>query len=295
MTLSNNLAALLNAEKLPAEFMETVDNIYRPLAQAIADRAGSTESSKGLLVVGINGCQGSGKSTMAIFLAELLHSGFQLNTAVLSLDDFYLMRSERETLAADIHPLLRTRGVPGTHDVDLIIRTLDALARLGPKKTVAVPRFGKAIDDRLPPDAWALVTGPVDVVIFEGWCLGAEPQDPDELADTLNQLERDRDADGKWRRFVNNQLQGPYAALRDRLDCLIMLKAPSFACVRKWRGQQERQTAAKSGGSGTALMDEAALDEFIMHYERLTRHMLRTMPEQADILVHLDEDHRLRL
>lgn len=295
MTLSDNLAALLAAENLPAESMETVDNIYRPLAQAIADRASSTAHGKRVLVVGINGCQGSGKSTMALFLAELLQSGFQLNAAVLSFDDFYLMRSERETLAADIHPLLRTRGVPGTHDVDLIIRSLDALARLGPGERFAVPRFGKAIDDRLPPDAWALVTGPVDVVIFEGWCLGAEPQDPGELADPLNRLERDGDPDGRWRRFVNDQLRGPYAVLRDRLDCLIMLKAPSFACVREWRGQQERQTAAKSGGSGTALMDEAALDDFIMHYERLTRHMLRTMPEQADILVHLDEDHRLRL
>ena len=62
-------------------------------------------------VLGLSGLQGSGKSTLArVIKTQAEQRGWP--TEVLALDDFYYSRSERETLSHQIHPLLRTRGVP---------------------------------------------------------------------------------------------------------------------------------------------------------------------------------------
>jgi len=260
---------------------------FLPLARHIAK---SARSSPATLVVGLCGPQGSGKSTLATILREQLQAE-QLSIAVLSLDDLYLTKAQRVALARSVHPLLRTRGVPGTHDVELGLRTLDALSATG---TVALPAFDKAIDDRLVREAWPCVRAPVKVVIFEGWCVGAAPQDPDSLRAPINDLEREHDRDARWRRYVNDALANTYAPLFARIGMLILLKPPSFDVVHRWRAEQEHALRAqliRECRDTSALMSDDDLRRFIAHYERLTRHILIEMPMRANLTVTLDE-HR---
>lgn len=241
-------------------------------------------------VIGINGCQGSGKSTLALRLQDQLRQR-GLRALTLSIDDLYLTRAEREDLARRVHPLLRTRGVPGTHDVELGLRLLDELRRPG---RCRVPRFIKALDDRAPQSGWPTVDTPVDVILFEGWCLGLPPQLPEDLREPVNELERTEDPDGAWRRHVNAQLAAGYQELYSRIDRLLFLQAPDFDCVPRWRLQQEQDNARELGGgaeSGGKLMGPQELQRFIQHYERLTRHALRLMPQRADAVLRLGPDH----
>ncbi|KQN01466.1 kinase [Sphingobium sp. Leaf26] len=242
-------------------------------------------AANGPLILGLCGAQGSGKSTLASGLQALMEQDGH-RTAILSLDDLYLGRQARAQLAADIHPLFRTRGVPGTHDVARGIALLEA-AKAG--EPLLLPRFDKGRDEPLPQgDA---VDGSVDLLIFEGWCVGARPQAKADLAPPVNALERDEDRHGIWRRHVNRQLRGPYAELFSWIDRLVLLAAPDFSVVRGWRGQQEEALLAR--GADRA-MDAAELDRFVQHYERLTRHILAEMPARADLLLPLDEARRLR-
>jgi D-glycerate 3-kinase len=240
-------------------------------------------------VVGICGPQGSGKTTTVRVVAALL-AARGLMVATLSLDDLYLPRADREALAREVHPLLRTRGVPGTHDVALGLAVLDGLAGEG---ETALPRFDKAADDRAPAEAWPVVAGPVDIVLFEGWCVGARPEPAEALAAPVNALERERDAEGAWRAHVNAALAGPYRALFARLDLLVLFTAPDFETVLAWRLEQEaklRERLAATGQGGAMTDDQVAV--FVQHYERLTRHITREMPARADLVVALDRGRR---
>ncbi len=244
-------------------------------------------------VLGINGCQGSGKSTLAAFLAQQLNAK-NIATLSLSQDDFYLTRAERQQLAHRIHPLLATRGVPGTHDVSLAIAVLDKLARGEP---TAVPHFDKHRDDRAPSDQWHQQTQPLAVIIIEGWCMGCPPQSAAELAQPVNELEAREDASGHWRQFVNDALANTYPHWFARVDEWVMLQAPNFGCVQRWRSEQERQLLAQWRASHEhtqvespiGIMSAEQLARFIAHYQRLTEHMLRTLPARVDHLVTLND------
>lgn len=240
------------------------------------------EEKDGLAVLGLCGAQGSGKSTLAQALQARMGAR-GVASAILSIDDLYLTKAEREVLAGSVHPLLRTRGVPGTHDVALGLRVLDALAA---GRTVRLPRFAKAVDDRLPENAWPEAKAGLRLLILEGWCVGARAQEAGELDAPVNALERDEDGDGRWRRFVNAALAGAYQALFGRIDALALLAAPGFDVVQCWRTQQEAELRAAGGGS--AVMNDAEIARFIQHYERLTRHILDEMPARADLVVALD-------
>ena len=211
------------------------------LAEHIGDWRGAVE---GALVVGLCGAQGSGKSTVAAGAAAALEAD-GLRCAILALDDLYLSKADRERLARGVHPLFATRGPPGTHDVELGLTILRAL-KTG--ETARAPRFDKLCDDRSP-KAWRTETEPFDVILFEGWCVGAAPQAEAALADPINALERDEDPHGVWRRFVNAALAGPYRSLFAQFDRLVMLQAPGFDVVERWRLQQEDANArtAESG------------------------------------------------
>ncbi len=245
-------------------------------------------------VVGIAGSQGSGKSTLAHEIEVQLRSR-GLRVATLSIDDIYLRRVERERLAREVHPLLAVRGVPGTHDVALGHAVIDACGR---SEIVDLPRFAKERDDRLPVEQWTRIEGPVDILLFEGWCVGAAPQDDAELDEPVNALERQRDAGGVWRRWVNQRLATDYAGLFARIDWQIFLAAPSFDVVAGWRREQEedlRQRLSAAGTSTEGTMDEAAIDRFVQFYQRITEHMLADMPARADLTILLDPQRRRRL
>ena len=234
-------------------------------------------------IVGICGPQGSGKSTVSGLLAQALERGRGLRVATISIDDVYRSRAARERMARDVHPLFRTRGVPGTHDVTLAIETLESLRMAGPTR---LPRFDKASDDVVPTADWPVMYGPADLILFEGWCVGARPQAEIDLPEPLNSLERVEDPDARWRRAVNFALTGPYQELFGRIGRLLLLAAPSFDRVFAWRREQE-QRLRQSQPDGPAIMDDAALHRFIMHFERLTRHIIAEMPARADALLPL--------
>lgn len=251
------------------------------LTQAIADARHRLARP---MLVGVSGVQGSGKSTLCAQVeASLAARG--LRAATLSLDDLYLTRAERGTLATTVHPLFATRGVPGTHDLALADDIITRL--LGGDGPVAIPRFDKARDDRVPESRWPVVSAPVDVLLFEGWCIAATPQAKSALVAPVNALEAAEDPDLAWRTRVNDELGDAYARLFARLDRLIMLAAPSFAVVRAWRHEQEAELKVRAGEA--AGMDPTALDRFIAHFERLSRHMLAGPPPESAIIVTLNE------
>jgi len=240
------------------------------------------------VVIGIAGSQGSGKTTLARAAVEACKDR-GLAAAMLSIDDLYLTRAEREGLARDVHPLLATRGVPGTHDGALGLAVFDALGR---GEGASLPRFDKARDDRMPPDKWPKAPEQCEVLIFEGWCVGARPQRESELAEPVNDLEASEDPQCVWRHYVNDALGGSYQDLFGRIDRLVMLAAPAFDAVFDWRVQQEDELREQAGIDAPAVMNAAAVARFIQHYERLTRHMLSEMPDRADVLVRLDQQRR---
>jgi len=279
------LDAFLAAERLPASYARTVELAALPLAEQIAGLAHP-------VTLGVCGPQASGKSTLCAVVARLLEAR-GLSAAVLSIDDLYLTHEERQALARDVHPLLATRGPPGTHDVALGHAVLDNLRGSG---VTALPRFDKARDTRKPRAAWDEIVGPVDVVLFEGWCVGARPQAPEALRDPINALERDEDAAGVWRRYANDALAGPYQGFFARLDRLVMLRPPGFEVVLAWRIEQEHKLKARLAAAGedpARTQSDAALARFIAHYERLTRHILAEMPGRADVVIDLDDARRV--
>lgn len=282
----------LHAQRLPEAYIDAAVQYFDPLAEQIALRS---EVQPGCLLVGVNGSQGSGKSTLCEYLRESLTYTYGKRCISLSLDDFYRTAKEREQLARDVHPLLRTRGVPGTHDIDLLNDTLASLrAQDG---SVLVPRFDKSNDDRFEQSHWTQIACPIDVVLLEGWCLGASAQSQSELVTPINALERNEDSDGTWRRYVNHRLETEFEALHAKVDFWVMLSAPGFECVLNWRSEQEAKLRAvmeeSAPGGANSLMDEAQLLRFIAHYERLTKQCLKTLPSTVDTLFELDAERHI--
>lgn len=236
-------------------------------------------------VHGITGLQGTGKSTLAAQLAALA-ARRGIAAAVLSIDDAYLDRDARAALARSVHPLLATRGPPGTHDVALACDTLDAL-RAG--ADVALPRFDKLGDRRLPRARWPR-SGRVDLVLFEGWFLGTPAEEEPALAAPLNALERDEDPDGTWRRYCNAALGRDYPRLWRRIERLLFLQGPGFDIVPQWRWQQEQ--ALQAAQPQRRAMTRAQVERFVQFFERTSRQAMRSLPAIADQVVRLDADRR---
>ncbi|HVI55360.1 MAG TPA: kinase [Luteibacter sp.] len=268
--------------------MESADAIT--LAERVLGRfAAPIAHASKPFILGLSGLQGSGKSTLATAMIDAARDrGW--SAATLSLDDVYLTRAERQTLGRQVHPLLSTRGVPGTHDLALLASTLDALDKAAYERPVSMPRFDKGHDDRYAEPLWPEVPQPPMLVILEGWCLGLDPQAEAALAEPINALERDEDADGVWRRWVNAKL-AEYLPVWRRLDALVLLQAPSWEVVARWRDQAEWSLRAR-GEPQAMNKDEMA--RFLQHYERLSKHALDTLPAKADMIVTLDRDrHRI--
>jgi D-glycerate 3-kinase len=239
----------------------------------------------------VNGAQGTGKSTLSMVLALALEHDHQLSSAIISIDDIYLTKEERVLLSETVHPLFKTRGVPGTHDVSMGVELIQKLKN---KEAVQLPVFEKAMDDRAAEEKWISCDTPFDIIILEGWCVGAIAQQPEALTTPCNSLEESEDSDAAWRTYANEQLAGPYRELFQLIDKLVMLKAPDFECVYQWRSTQEEKLRLRTADSdGHSIMDDAQLKRFIMHYERLTRWMFEEMPARADCLLELNHDHHI--
>ncbi len=283
---NESLAEFLAEHRLPDAFVTTARDYYEPLAQRLPAMRGERKT----LLLGINGAQGTGKSTLAEFLALAADELFGWRTAVLSIDDFYLTRAERRTLADDVHQLFATRGVPGTHDTEMLSATLDELINLSDAEPARLPRFDKSIDDRASEDQWPEVNGPLDLIVLEGWCVGASAESHEALIEPVNALEDDEDPDGVWRGYANDRLREDYEPIFARLDALVFLAAPSFDAILDWRIEQEKKLALKSS-AGTHVMSDAEVARFIGFYERITRHNLSAIPSRASVVFTLRKDH----
>lgn len=280
--IRNEFAALAIAGGIEPRYADNYFDLVFEIATGLASR------SDELVVVGIAGAQGTGKSTFAKMLAIALERGLEKTTLVMSLDDFYLTREERERLARDVHPLLRVRGVPGTHDVAMLA---SVIADLKAGRNTRVPVFDKANDDRR--SLVPVMGADLDFLIVEGWCFGALPAPDTDLAEPINALEAEQDGNGQWRAYVNRQLaEGSYQKVFSAADVNFFLAAPDMETVFQWRWQQERELSERAAGD--AIMDEQQIRDFIMYYERITLRMLRDMPRRATLTLYLDDRHQVR-
>ncbi|MDF1589828.1 MAG: kinase [Gammaproteobacteria bacterium] len=284
---STDITAFLSKHRLPQRYSSLVDQWFMSLATAIYAHQNKATST---VIIGVNGAQGSGKSTLTDLLVFLLKQRFKLNAIGLSIDDFYLTKQQRKQLATEVHPLMITRGVPGSHDIELATSTITKL--VSGQLNVAIPRFDKASDDRYPPEHWDIVSDKVDIVILEGWCVGAQAQSPEQLTEPLNALESQHDPKAIWRQYVNQKLGDDYPALFDLIDIWIMLKAPSFDCVYAWRLEQE-QKLRDTLKDDHATMNDQQIAFFIQHYQRITETILATLPAKVDYLFELNEDRQI--
>lgn len=250
-------------------------------ALLVAERAAALPRDTEPPIIGINGAQGSGKSSLTQLAALALEKYYGLRPAILSLDDFYLGKPPRYQLADKMHPLCETRGVPGTHDLPLIIDTFDALADAEPETLTPLPRFDKLDDDRVSREEWPNFQGRPDVILFEGWCVGLRAEDVPPWIGPINDLEANEDPKGEWFGWSQDILMKDYPAIWQRIALLISIEVPDLETVIASRLLQENGLAAHSA---KGKMDRSAVTRFVQHYERYTRALWACMPQRADIL-----------
>ena len=244
--------------------------------------------------VGLAGGQGTGKTTISSLIRIILIKYFKLNVFRISIDDFYKTRKERINLSKRIHPMLLTRGVPGTHDINMILNFFKK-SKVKKFKRLKLPTFNKAVDDRFNKNRWYDLKKRPDVVIFEGWCVGAKSEKNISLKKTINSMEKVKDHKQIWRRYVNQQLKSKYKSLYSQLNCLIYLKAKNFSLLQKWRLKQERKLWVNSKKkSNLKIMSRGDVINFMQTYQRITQNMFRYMPKYASIILTLNGNHQIK-
>ena len=263
-----------------------LNSFYLPLSDWIYSIYKKDKETK---IIGLSGGQGAGKSTITEILKFIIKKKYGLELCVFSIDDFYKTKTERAKMSKNIHPLFLTRGVPGTHDLNLIIKTIKKLKKRK-FKTVLIPKFDKSTDDRFKKIKWQKIKRRPQIIIFEGWCIGARHQKYIELKRPLNLIEKEYDSDLIWRKSVNNLLKKQYKKLFNEIDKLVYLKAPSFNHILRWRWLQEQKMKLTLKNKRT--MSKSQIKKFIMFYERITKNMMKNFSKISDLTIFLDESHR---
>ncbi len=265
-----------------------LNKFYLPISKMIKNEYLQKKKTK---IIGLTGGQGTGKSTISNILKIILQEAYNLETVIFSIDDFYKTLQERRIMSKMINSLFITRGVPGTHDTKMLLKCIKYLKNKKFKK-FTIPKFDKSIDDRLPTHKWLKVKKKPKIVIFEGWCVGVSAQKNKDLKSPINKLEKHKDKKKIWRKKVNFELKKDYKKIFNLIDKLIFLKVPSFKHVLKWRLLQERKL--RITGKGSKTMTDKQIKNFIMYYERLTKHMLKTLSKTASTVISIDDKHRLK-
>ena len=263
-----------------------INKFYLPLSKWINSVYNKDRKTK---LIGLSGGQGAGKSTITGILKLILKKKYGLNVCVFSIDDFYKTKIDRIKMSKKTHPLFITRGVPGTHDVKLLNQTINNLKQKN-FRTVLIPKFDKSKDDRFKKSKWQKVKVRPDVIIFEGWCVGVTHQTNLELKKPINFIEKKYDKNLKWRKIVNNLIKKSYKNLFSKIDKLVYLKVPHFDYIVEWRWIQEQKMKLTSKSKKT--MSKTQVKEFIMFYERLTKHMMKNYSKISDLTILLDKNHR---
>ena len=268
---------------------KNLKKIYIPIAFWINNKW----KKKGkTLLVGLSASQGSGKTTVAAILSIILKIFFKRNTCVISIDDFYKTLSDRKKMAENKHLLFKTRGVPGTHDIGLI-KNFFAATKKKKFKKIKLPKFNKSIDDRLKKNNWHNIKKKPEIVILEGWCVGAKAKSNSSLQKPINFLEKNEDKNLIWRKFVNDRLKKEYKSVFAMIDHFIFMKVPNFKMVFKWRLLQENKLRKKSH-SKKRIMSYNKVKRFIMFYERITLQMIKDLSKSASIVMSLKKNHEIK-
>ena len=246
------------------------------------------------LIIGLAGGQGTGKTTITSIITIILKKYFKLDVFKISIDDFYKTIKQRTLLSKNKHPLLMTRGVPGTHDIDIMLNFFKRI-KVKNFKILKLPKFNKGVDDRCKQSLWYKIQSKPDVVILEGWCVGARSQNSKELKKPVNSLEKTHDQNFKWRQYVNYQLKTKYKKLFNQLDYILFLKAKNFSLLRRWRLKQEKKLWLKSKNKkNLKIMNKSEVKNFMDTYQRITQQMFKDMPKYSSIVMNLNNSHQIK-
>ena len=256
------------------------------ISQYIAPIINNIHTSKDKKFI-IAGSQGAGKSTLAILFKLALEKIYKKKVMLLSIDDYYLSKKKRIKLSKKIHPLLITRGVPGTHDI--VALKNDIINFQQKKFPITTPTFNK-LKDNVSIKKKNIKNA--EILLLEGWCCGAPSINKGYLFENINSLESKLDKNKKWRQFYNSQLKREYKKVFSLFDQQIYIQPPSFNYIIKWRYAQEKNNALKSRKKD--FMSKNDLQAFIQHYEKLTKWMMKTMPAKADILIKIDGNQKIK-
>jgi len=230
-------------------------------------------------IIGLNGVQGAGKTTLVKQLALELKENHNLETLVVSIDDFYMTHTDQQWLAKKCpgNALVQHRGEPGTHDTDLLRQFFYSMMNYQP---TVVPQYDKSAfkgqGDRVPAEEWVAVnqegTPRIEVIIFEGWCVGFRPRDPADIKQMHDESVFHADVSRLYRHrledllFVNDQL-AHYNWVTDRLSLFIHIDAQELKYVYKWRQEQEEALHLEKGTGMTEQQVKDFVDGYIPGYE----------------------------
>ena len=293
LKVKNDYLNFLNNEaiynKSKSSKIKNLKKIYIPISFWINNKC----KKKGrTLILGLSGSQGSGKTMVTGILQIILKKFFKKNIYVISIDDFYKTLRDRNRMSQQKHSLFKTRGVPGTHDINLIKNFFISVKRKKFKK-IKLPKFNKSIDDRSKKNYWHNINKRPEIIILEGWCVGAKPQIISSLRKPVNILERHEDKDLIWRKYANEKLKKEYKEVFAMIDYFIFMKVPNFKIVFKWRLLQESKLRKKLHYK-KKIMTYSAIKRFIMFYQRITLQMMKDLSKSASIVLLLKKNHEIK-
>ena len=293
LKVKNDYLSFLRKEKIFDKSTESkilsLKRIYIPISFWIENKY--KEKGK-TLFLGFSGGQGSGKTTVAKILKIILKNFFKRKIYISSIDDFYKTLKDRNKMSYTTHPLFKTRGVPGTHDINLVKKFFSFIKKKKFKKT-KLPKFDKSIDDRLKKKYWYNIKEKPEIVILEGWCVGAKPQSNSLIKKPINILEKYEDKNLIWRKHINERLKREYKKLFEMIDYYIFMKIPNFHMVFKWRLLQENKLRKKSRFK-KKIMPYNKIKRFIMFYQRITLQMIKDLSKSASIVMLLNKNHEIK-
>jgi D-glycerate 3-kinase len=283
----------ISSQETKKDKFKNKDKMIKSFLIPVSEWISKKTDKKKTLIIGLAGGQGSGKTTISSILSIILKKHFKLNVFIASIDDFYKTRKDRKILSKKKHSLLMTRGVPGTHDINLMLSFFKKV-KSKKFKSLEVPKFNKAIDDRCKKSLWYKLKSKPDVVIFEGWCVGARAQSSSKLKKPINSLEKVYDQGAKWRVHVNNQLKTKYKTLFNQLDGLLYLKAKNFNLLRQWRLKQERKLWVQTKNKkNLKIMSSGDVINFMQTYQRITQQMFKDAVKSSSIIMNLNSKHQI--
>tara|TARA_Y100000590_G_scaffold287169_1_gene323279 strand:+ start:90 stop:1013 length:924 start_codon:yes stop_codon:yes gene_type:complete len=284
----------ISSQETKNEKFKNKDQMIRSFLIPVCFWIAKKTKKKEPLIIGLAGGQGTGKTTITSIITIILKKYFKLDVFKISIDDFYKTIKQRTLLSKNKHPLLMTRGVPGTHDIDIMLNFIKKI-KIKKFKVLKLPKFNKGVDDRHKQSLWYKIQSKPDVVILEGWCVGARSQSSKELKKSVNSLEKIHDQNFKWRQYVNYQLKTKYKKLFNKLDYILFLKAKNFSLLRRWRLKQEKNLWLKSKNKkNLKIMNKSELKNFMDTYQRITQQMFKDMPKYSSIVMNLNNSHQIK-